>query len=67
MTTFTQFTDPYISDVGVTSPFVSPASADGSYFEWNGALDGLSEADFRLLMRTVELVVQAQTFSVPSP
>ena len=63
VTTFTQFTDPYISDVGVTAPFASPASAANSYFDWNGALEGLSEAEFTLLMRTVELVVQAQTFS----
>jgi DNA segregation ATPase FtsK/SpoIIIE-like protein len=63
VTTFTQFTDPYISDVGVTSPFAPPASADDSYFDWNGSLDGLSESQFTLLMRTVELVVQAQTFS----
>jgi hypothetical protein len=61
--TFTQFTDPYISDVGVTSPFAPPAAAGGSYFDWNGALDGLSENEFSLLMRTVELVVQAQSFS----
>jgi DNA segregation ATPase FtsK/SpoIIIE-like protein len=61
--TFTKFTDPYISNVGVTSPF-SQEGADGySYFDWNGALDGLSESEFALLMRTVELVVQAQTFS----
>jgi DNA segregation ATPase FtsK/SpoIIIE-like protein len=59
--TFTKFTDPYISNVGVTSPL----SADGaeSYFDWNGSLEGLSESEFSLLMRTVELVVQAQTFS----
>ena len=63
MTTFTQFTDPYISDVGVTSRFAPPASADSSYFDWNGALEGLSESEFSLLMRTVELVVQAQTYS----
>jgi DNA segregation ATPase FtsK/SpoIIIE-like protein len=60
---FTRFTDPYISDVGVTSPFAPPAAIDGSYFDWNGALDGLDEGEFALLMRTVELVVQAQTFS----
>ena len=63
MTTFTQFTDPYISDVGVTSPFAPKASADSSYFDWNGALEGLPDSEFGLLMRTVELVVQAQTFS----
>ena len=63
MTTFTQFTDPYISDVGVTSPFASSASSDSSYFDWNGALEGISDVEFGLLMRTVELVVQAQTFS----
>jgi DNA segregation ATPase FtsK/SpoIIIE-like protein len=63
MTAFRQFTDPYISDIGVTSPFAPSASADSSYFDWNGALDGLSEAEFGLLTRTVELVVQAQTFS----
>jgi hypothetical protein len=60
---FTRFTDPYIGDVGVTSPLAPPASADGSHFDWNGALDGISESEFGLLMRTVELVVQAQTFS----
>jgi hypothetical protein len=63
VTTFTQFTDPYISDVGVTSPFAPKPSADNSYFDWNGALEGLHDGDFGLLMRTVELVVQAQTFS----
>jgi hypothetical protein len=61
--TFTQFTDPYISDVGVMSPFAPPASTSSSYFDWNGSLEGLSESDFALLMRTVELVVQAQTFA----
>ena len=63
MTTFTQFTDPYISDVGVTSPFAPKDTADSSYFDWNGALEGLPDGEFGLLMRTVELVVQAQTFS----
>ncbi len=63
MTTFTQFTDPYISDVGVTSPFAPKAPADSSYFDWNGALDDLPDGEFGLLLRTVELVVQAQTFS----
>jgi DNA segregation ATPase FtsK/SpoIIIE-like protein len=61
--TFTKFTDPYISDVGVTSPFSPDGGGGSSYFDWNGALDGLSENEFALLMRTVELVVQAQTFS----
>jgi DNA segregation ATPase FtsK/SpoIIIE-like protein len=61
--TFTKFTDPYISDVGVTSPFLPEGAGGSSYFDWNGALDGLSENEFALLMRTVELVVQAQTFS----
>jgi hypothetical protein len=60
---FTKFTDPYISDVGVTSPFAQSPSASTSYFDWNGALDGLSEGEFGLLVRVVELVVQAQTFS----
>jgi hypothetical protein len=63
VTTFTQFTDPYITDVGVTSPFAPKASGDSSYFDWNGALDGVPDGEFGLLMRTVELVVQAQTFS----
>jgi DNA segregation ATPase FtsK/SpoIIIE-like protein len=63
VTTFTQFTDPYIGDVGVTSPFAPSASAENPFFDWNGALDGLSEGQFSLLLRTVELVVQAQTFS----
>jgi DNA segregation ATPase FtsK/SpoIIIE-like protein len=57
---FTKFTDPYISNVGVTSPLASPET---SYFDWNGALDHLDESEFGLLMRTVELVVQAQTYS----
>jgi hypothetical protein len=61
--TFTQFTDPYISDVGVTSPFAPATTVADGYFDWNGALDGLSENEFSLLLRTVELVVQAQTFS----
>jgi hypothetical protein len=60
--TFTRFTDPYISDIGVTAPFAQKSSAD-SYLDWNGALDGLSRSDLALLLRTVELVVQAQTFS----
>jgi DNA segregation ATPase FtsK/SpoIIIE-like protein len=47
----------------VTSPFSPDAATGSSYFDWNGALDGLSESEFALLMRTVELVVQAQTFS----
>jgi hypothetical protein len=63
VTPFTRFTDPYIGDVGITSPFAPLPSRDGSYFDWNGALEGFSEADFGLLMRTVELVVQAQSFS----
>ncbi|HMH58672.1 MAG TPA: hypothetical protein VK537_05785 [Galbitalea sp.] len=58
--TFTRFTDPYISDIGVTSPF---ASREDSYLDWNGALDGLSQDELSLLIRTVELVVQAQTYS----
>jgi DNA segregation ATPase FtsK/SpoIIIE-like protein len=58
--TFTRFTDPYISDVGVASPF---ASREDSFLDWNGALDGLSQDDLSLLVRTVELVVQAQTYS----
>jgi len=57
---FTKFTDPYISNVGVTSPL---AAAQTSYFDWNGALDDLEESEFSLLIRTVELVVQAQTYS----
>jgi DNA segregation ATPase FtsK/SpoIIIE-like protein len=63
VTTFTQFTDPYISDVGVTSPFAPKDTADNSYFDWNGALDDVTDGEFGLLMRTVELVVQAQTYS----
>ncbi len=59
---FTKFTDPYISNVGVTSP-LAPASSDPWYFDWNGALDDLDEGEFSQLMRTVELVVQAQTYS----
>jgi hypothetical protein len=57
---FTKFTDPYISNVGVTSPL---SVSQTSYFDWNGALDDLEESEFGLLMRTVELVVQAQTYS----
>lgn len=60
---FTKFTDPYISDVGVTSPLAPRQATDGSYFDWNGALDGLDEGAVGLLIRTVELVVQAQTYS----
>ena len=59
---FTRFTDPYISDIGVTAPFAQKTAGD-SYLDWNGALDGLSRSDLALLLRTVELVVQAQTFS----
>lgn len=61
--TFSHFTDPYTNHIDATMPFAQGPSSDGSYFEWNGALDDLSEKEFGLLMRTVELVVQAQTFS----
>jgi hypothetical protein len=60
---FTAFTDPYIGDVGVTSPFAKSPASDSSYFDWNGALDQIEPGEFSLLLRTVELVVQAQTFS----
>ena len=66
MTTFTHFTDPYRLSSDPSSRFATPTSGpskDDSYFEWNGALDGLDEADFGLLVRTIELVVQAGTFS----
>ena len=68
MTTFTHFTDPYRLSNEPGSRFAAPSSPvggsqDDSYFEWNGALDGLDEADFDLLVRTIELVVQAGTFS----
>jgi hypothetical protein len=65
VTTFTHFTDPYRISNDVGSPF-TPPYRDGSgesYFQWNGALDGLDEADFSMLVRTIELVVQAGTFS----
>ncbi|HEX4059097.1 MAG TPA: hypothetical protein VHX87_12395 [Galbitalea sp.] len=64
MTTFTHFTDPYrLPDVDsrFSAPFDS-ATLDESYFEWNGALEGFDEADFNLLVRTIELVVQAGSF-----
>ena len=67
MTTFTHFTDPYRAPGDASSHVASPAfpgaRQDDSYFEWNGALDGLDEADFDLLVRSIELVVQAGTFS----
>ncbi len=66
MTTFTHFTDPYRISGAVDSPFAPPypgATKSDSYFEWNGALDGLDEADFAMLVRAIELVVQAGTFS----
>lgn len=66
MTTFTHFTDPYRLSNDPNSRFAAPTSGpsrDDSYFDWNGALDGLDEIDFALLVRTVELVVQAGTFS----
>jgi DNA segregation ATPase FtsK/SpoIIIE-like protein len=47
----------------VSSPFAPEPAGATSFFDWNGALDGLSESEFALLMRTVELVVQAQTYS----
>ena len=61
--TFTRFTDPYISDIGVTAPFAARSKPGDSYLDWNGALDGLSQSELDLLLRTVELVVQAQTYS----
>jgi hypothetical protein len=64
VTTFTHFTDPYrLPDVDAraTAPFAS-TTLDESYFEWNGALEGFDEADFNLLVRTIELVVQAGSF-----
>jgi DNA segregation ATPase FtsK/SpoIIIE-like protein len=61
--TFTRFTDPYISDIGVTASFAERSKSGDSYLDWNGALDGLSQTELDLLLRTVELVVQAQTFS----
>jgi hypothetical protein len=65
VTTFTHFTDPYRISNDQGSPFAPPypGSKDDSYFQWNGALDGLDEADFAMLVRTIELVVQAGTFS----
>jgi len=66
VTTFTHFTDPYRLSNDPNSRFAAPSSGpskDDSYFEWNGALEGLDEADFGLLVRTIELVVQAGTFS----
>ncbi len=67
MTTFTHFTDPYRSSSDPSGHAASPAfpgaRQDDSFFEWNGALDGLDEADFDLLVRSIELVVQAGTFS----
>lgn len=65
MSSFTSFNDPYRIPNDIASPF-TPPYRDGSgesYFEWNGALDGLDETDFPLLVRTIELVVQAGTFS----
>ncbi len=56
MTTFTNFTDPYRSNASTSRPL----DFDGS--EQVAALD---EADFRLFMRTVELVVQAGAYSRP--
>ena len=48
-----------------TTASAEPEDGDknDSYLDWNGALDGLSRSDLALLLRTVELVVQAQTFS----
>lgn len=66
MTTFTHFTDPYRLSNDPNSRFATPKSGpskDDSYFEWNGALEGLDEAGFSMLVRTIELVVQAGTFS----
>jgi hypothetical protein len=47
----------------VTAPFSTHSTKDESYFDWNGALDDLDPSEYTLLLRTVELVVQAQTFS----
>jgi hypothetical protein len=60
---FTRFTDPYISDIGSTSPLAPHSASGDSFVDWNGALDGLSQSELSLLLRTVELVIQAQTFS----
>ena len=60
---FTRFIDPYISDIGVTAPFATRSKGGDSFLDWNGALDGLSQSELDLLLRTVELVVQAQTYS----
>jgi hypothetical protein len=64
VTTFNHFTDPYrLSDVDPRfSPPFGSTTIDESYFEWNGALEGFDEADFNLLVRTIELVVQAGSF-----
>jgi hypothetical protein len=65
VTTFTHFTDPYRIPNNTGSPFAPPyqGGKNDSYFAWNGALDGMDEADFSMLVRTIELVVQAGTFS----
>ncbi len=77
MTTFTHFTDPYRAANDPNGRFAPPASPavtqipvaanagslDDSYYGWNGALDGFDAADLDLLLRSIELVVQAGTFS----
>lgn len=65
MSNFTSFNDPYRLPDDFSSPFTPPYrdGAEESYFQWNGALDDLTDSDFSLLVRTIELVVQAGTFS----
>ena len=62
MTTFTNFTDPYRS---ASSGTAGAASSRPLGFDGSDQVASLDEADFRLLMRTVELVVQAGAFSRP--
>ncbi|MEJ1231409.1 MAG: hypothetical protein WDM88_13380 [Galbitalea sp.] len=64
MTTFTHFTDPYRSQVGVVTPVVDVfAPVADAFVGWDDGVEGLDEQDFALLVRTVELVVQASAFS----
>jgi hypothetical protein len=57
MTTFTNFTDPYRS---TAAPASRPRGFDGG-----DQVAALDEQEFTLLMRTVELVVQAGAYSRP--
>jgi hypothetical protein len=56
--TFTGFTDPY-----ATTSFEAQDPAHPDFTEHNPLVDSMGREEFALLLRTVELVVQAQAYS----